>query len=144
MTNKKQATGKLNRKGNRRGMHVGPHRFKKGLQRSPQAGRKKGVRNKLTLICREALATCFESIGGVEGLVAWAAKNDAVRLSIRSSGSSYYRSRSSSRSRTWTWCSLPTRRYGMSYGAPERPAVLISSPYARRGALCLRRSTTYN
>ena len=32
MTNKKQATGKLNRKGNRRGMHVGPHRFKKGLQ----------------------------------------------------------------------------------------------------------------
>jgi hypothetical protein len=79
MTNKKQAIGKLNRKGNRRGMHVGPHRFKKGLQRSPQAGRKKGVRNKLTLICGEALATCFESIGGVEGLVAWAAKNDANR-----------------------------------------------------------------
>jgi hypothetical protein len=51
-------------------------RFKKGRQKHPAAGRKKGVRNKLTLTCREALATCFESLGGVEGLIAWAKKNN--------------------------------------------------------------------
>jgi hypothetical protein len=53
--------------------------FKKGIAKVQASGRKKGGRNKLTLICREALATGFESLGGVEGLVEWASKNDANR-----------------------------------------------------------------
>ena len=66
-------------KGNRRGMHAGPHRFRKGAPRPKGSGRRRGVRNKMTLICREALATCFELIGGVEGLIKWAGKNAQTR-----------------------------------------------------------------
>jgi hypothetical protein len=68
-----------NRKGNCRGMNAASHRFKKGMPRPKKAGRQKGHRNKLTLICREAFATCFESIGGVEGLIKWAGKNVDTR-----------------------------------------------------------------
>jgi hypothetical protein len=60
---------KLNKSDAQHNMSAGPHRFPKGGKKL--GGRKKGTRNKLTSICREDLATCFESLGGVEGLIAW-------------------------------------------------------------------------
>jgi hypothetical protein len=39
---------------------------------SPNAGRKKGVPNKLTTSVRTALETAFEKMGGVDSLVKWA------------------------------------------------------------------------
>src|SRR5215471_10240056 len=51
--------------------------FKKGDKRRKTgvSGRRAGVPNRLNAQCKEMIATCFESIGGIEGLVAWAKKN---------------------------------------------------------------------
>ena len=51
--------------------------FKKGDNRRATgvSGRRAGVPNRLNAQCKEMIATCFESIGGIEGLEAWARKN---------------------------------------------------------------------
>lgn len=43
----------------------------KSLKNLQQKGRPKGSKNKLTLI-KDAFATAFDDLGGVEGLVKWA------------------------------------------------------------------------
>jgi hypothetical protein len=68
----KQKNGnKTNRRGDQRGLMPTSDKFEKVEVRPELAGRRQGGRNKLTVICREALATGFESLDGVEGLVAW-------------------------------------------------------------------------
>ena len=51
--------------------------FKKGDNRRATgvSGRRAGVPNRLNAQCKEMIATCFENIGGQEGLNAWARKN---------------------------------------------------------------------
>jgi hypothetical protein len=51
--------------------------FKKGDTRRATgvSGRRAGVPNRLNAQCKEMIATCFENVGGIEGLVAWANKN---------------------------------------------------------------------
>ena len=39
-------------------------------------GRRKGVRNKTTMAAKQAIALAFEGLGGVEGLIAWAKKDE--------------------------------------------------------------------
>jgi hypothetical protein len=70
MTKQKSNT-RVNKRGDQRGL-CHDHLFEKGAERAELAGRKPGGRNKLTVICREAIASGFETLGGVEGLVAWA------------------------------------------------------------------------
>jgi hypothetical protein len=51
--------------------------FKKGDKRRATgvSGRRAGVPNRLNAQCKEMIATCFENIGGQEGLDAWAKKH---------------------------------------------------------------------
>jgi hypothetical protein len=51
--------------------------FKKGDNRRATgvSGRRAGVPNRLNAQCKDMIATCFENIGGQEGLDAWARKN---------------------------------------------------------------------
>ena len=49
--------------------------FKKGEKRPSNAGRKKGVPNKISGTVKEGLALCFEGIGGQESLQNWARRN---------------------------------------------------------------------
>ena len=39
-------------------------------------GRRKGARNRTTLAAKEAIALAAEGLGGVEGIIGWAKKND--------------------------------------------------------------------
>ena len=39
-------------------------------------GRRKGVRNKTTMAAKQAISLAFEGLGGVEGLIAWAKKDE--------------------------------------------------------------------
>lgn len=55
-----------------------PKPFKKGAKRLPNAGRKKGTPNKVTVEVKQAIALAFEGIGGVAKLTAWAKKNPAL------------------------------------------------------------------
>jgi hypothetical protein len=62
--------------------------FKKGDKRRATgvSGRRAGVPNRLNAQCKEMIATCFENIGGIDGLVAWAKKNRTAfytRMDIR-------------------------------------------------------------
>lgn len=50
-------------------------RFTKGAG-GKKKGRPKGVPNKLTQSVRDAIAQAAEGLGGVEGLIAWARKDD--------------------------------------------------------------------
>lgn len=43
---------------------------------TPGPGRPKGMQNKSTKLAKEAIAKAFDEIGGVDGLVEWAQKND--------------------------------------------------------------------
>lgn len=49
--------------------------FKKGKPRHPKAGRKKGTPNKIPIAAKQAMLDAFAAMGGVDGLVAWAARN---------------------------------------------------------------------
>ena len=54
------------------------HKFKRGEPRPPNAGRKKGSKNKISRDIKELIlnAAFDERIGGLEGLVKFASKND--------------------------------------------------------------------
>ena len=47
--------------------------------RAKTGGRQKGTPNKCTTLVREAIEEAFERLGGVDGLVEWAEKNDDNR-----------------------------------------------------------------
>ena len=48
---------------------------KKGQQKTPGSGRKKGTPNKATANVREAIEMAFAGIGGVEAFSSWAKEN---------------------------------------------------------------------
>lgn len=43
---------------------------------TPGPGRPKGALNKTTIIAKDAIATAFDRLGGVDALVTWAGLND--------------------------------------------------------------------
>ena len=44
--------------------------------KGPGPGRPKGVPNKMTMAAKEAIQFAFDGLGGADGLIKWAKKND--------------------------------------------------------------------
>ena len=54
--------------------HANSGTFRKGDGRKAERSRQ-GTRNKMARECKEMIATCFENIGGIDGLTKWAKEN---------------------------------------------------------------------
>ena len=64
------------KKSNRGGpKHANEHTFRKGTT----VHRPSGAENRLNKQCKEMLATCFESVGGLPGLVKWVKESPQTR-----------------------------------------------------------------
>ena len=55
--------------------HANGGTFREGDGRKAERSRR-GTPNKMSRECKEMIATCFERLGGLEGLVAWAKSSD--------------------------------------------------------------------